>query len=270
MISFPNAKINLGLNIIEKREDDYHNISSCFYPIPLKDVLEINVSKTFSFQQTGISIPGDKLNNLVVKAYKLLKKDFNLPNVSIHLHKNIPLEAGLGGGSSDGAFTLHMLNEYFDLFLNDTIVCDYAEKLGSDCPFFIYNEPKMVSGRGEEMVKIDLKLKDYFIYIIKPDISMSTKVAYRDIVPAKPPHNIHSILTESAIGSWEGLLKNDFEEVMLNIHPEVSQLKTKLYELGAMYASMTGSGSAFFGIFKDPPISKGIFPEHYFSWTGEL
>jgi 4-diphosphocytidyl-2-C-methyl-D-erythritol kinase len=270
MISFPNAKINLGLDVIEKRNDGYHNISSCFYPIPIKDVLEINQSNIFNFSQSGIHIPGDKGNNLVVKAYKILKEDFDLPNIAIHLHKNIPMQAGLGGGSSNGAFALQMLNELFELFLNDSVISDYASVLGSDCPFFVYNTPSIISGRGEEMEKIDLDLQGYLICVVKPDISISSQDAYRNIKPIYPVHDIRSILSEHTIDVWKDLLKNDFEQVIFDNHPELSDIKLKLYEMGALYVSMTGSGSAIYGIFNNRPSFENEFPEHYFFWTGEL
>jgi len=270
MISFPNAKINLGLDVVGKRNDGYHNILSCFYPVSLKDILEINQSNTFSFNISGKPVPGDKSENLVVKAYNMLKKDFNLPNVAIHLHKNIPMQSGLGGGSSDAACTLQMLNEFFELFLDDSVISDYAGELGSDCPFFVYNTPSIISGRGEEMNKIDLDLEGYFICIIKPDISISTQEAYRNIKPNYPVYDIPSILSEHKIENWKDLLKNDFEQVVFNIYPKLSELKSKLYEMGALYVSMTGSGSAFYGIFKSHPSIKSKFPDNYFTWTGEL
>jgi 4-diphosphocytidyl-2-C-methyl-D-erythritol kinase len=270
MISFPNAKINLGLDVIEKREDGYHNITSCFYPIPLYDVLEINLSNTFSFNVSGFRIPGDPGKNLVIKAYEMLKKDFNLPPVSIHLHKNIPMQSGLGGGSSDGAYTLTMLNEQFELFLADSVISDYASTLGSDCPFFVYNTPSIITGRGEEVNKLDLDLKGYFICIVKPDLSISTQNAYQNIQPGHPAHHVRSILSDHEIRNWKEMLKNDFEEVVFNIHPGLSELKSKLYEMGALYVSMTGSGSAFYGIFKDRPSFKSVFPDNYFYWLGAL
>lgn len=270
MISFPNAKINLGLDIIEKRDDGFHNISSCFYPIPLRDVLEIIVSDKFNLEMTGLQIPGDKNQNLVVKAYKLLKKDFGLPDISVHLHKNIPSEAGLGGGSSDGASMLRMLNEFFDLFLNDSVLADYAAKLGSDCPFYVYNKPAMISGRGETIDEIDVELKGHLLYLIKPDIAVSTIDAYRRIRPSKPENDIRAIISGNPIVFWRDLLKNDFEEVIFGSHPLLSELKRKLYEMGALYVSMTGSGSALYGIFKDQPNSIDGLPDNYFTWIGEL
>jgi 4-diphosphocytidyl-2-C-methyl-D-erythritol kinase len=270
MISFPNAKINLGLDVVERRNDGYHNISSCFYPIPLKDILEINLSHAFSFNISGIQIPGDPGNNLVVKAYKILKNDFNLSPVSIHLHKNIPMQSGLGGGSSDGAYALQMLNELFELFLDDSVISEYASMLGSDCPFFVYNVPSIISGRGEDVEEIDLDLKGYYICIIKPDISISTQDAYQNIQPGIPAHPVSSILSDQEIGNWKEVLKNDFEKVIFNLHPGLSELKSKIYEMGALYVSMSGSGSAFYGIFKDPPSFKGEFPQNYFYWVGNL
>jgi len=270
MISFPNAKINLGLDVVEKRNDGYHNIISCFYPIPLKDILEINLSDKFSFSVSGIPIPGDQGKNLVVEAYKKLKKDFDLPPVSIHLHKNIPMQSGLGGGSSDGAFALQMLNELFELFLDDSVISDYASALGSDCPFFIYNTPSIISGRGEKIDEIDVDLKGHYICIVKPGISISTQEAYRNIRPTYPEIDIRSILSDYNIGNWKEILKNDFEQVILEFHPGLSELKYTLYKMGALYVSMTGSGSAYYAIFKDPPSLKEKFPGDIFYWIGVL
>ena len=270
MISFPNAKINLGLNIIEKRSDGYHNISSCFYPVPINDVLEINLSDKFDFKISGTPIPGNKNENLVVKAYKLLKKDFNLPEVAIHLHKNIPLEAGLGGGSSDGGFALKMLNEFFDLYLDDSVLEDYAGMLGSDCPFFIYNEPMLVGGRGEEMNAIKLDLKGYYICILKPQLSISTKEAYQGVKPSKPDYPIQSIIISKPVVKWKNFLKNDFEAPMLKKYPELSSLKDRLYDMGAEYASLTGSGSAIYGLFNAEPVLHKDITQNYFNWVGSL
>ena len=270
MISFPNAKINLGLNIIEKRSDGYHNISSCFYPVPINDVLEINLSDKFDFKISGTPIPGNKNENLVVKAYKLLKKDFNLPEVAIHLHKNIPMEAGLGGGSSDGGFALKMLNEFFDLYLDDSVLEDYAGMLGSDCPFFIYNEPMLVGGRGEEMNAIKVDLKGYYICILKPQLSISTKEAYQGVKPAKPDYSIQSIIISKPVVKWKNFLKNDFEAPMLKKYPELSSLKDRLYDMGAEYASLTGSGSAIYGLFNAEPVLHKDITQNYFNWVGSL
>lgn len=270
MISFPNAKINLGLNIIEKRSDGFHNISSCFYPVPINDILEINLSDKFDFNTSGIAIPGNNNENLVVKAYKLLKKDFNLPSVAIHLHKNIPMEAGLGGGSSDGAFALKMLNEFFDLFLDNSVLEDYAGILGSDCPFFIHNEAMIVGGRGDQMNTIKVDLEGYYICILKPELSISTKEAYSAVKPAKSEYEIQSIISSKPVSDWKDVLKNDFEESILERFSELSGIKARLYEMGAEYASLTGSGSAMYGLFKTEPKLDLDLAQNYFTWVGRL
>ena len=270
MISFPNAKVNLGLNIVGKRSDGYHNISSCFYPVPINDILEVNLSQKFDFQVSGSPIPGNQYENLVVKAYKLLKKDFNLPEVALHLHKNIPLEAGLGGGSADGAFALKMLNEFFDLFLDDSVLEDYAAILGSDCPFFIYNKPMLVTGRGEQMSAIKVDLSGYYLCILKPQLSISTKEAYSAVKPAMPDHTVQSIITSNPVPDWKDLLKNDFEASLLEKYPELSGIKEELYDMGAEYASLTGSGSAMYGLFRNKPVLKSEITQNYFNWVGNL
>jgi 4-diphosphocytidyl-2-C-methyl-D-erythritol kinase len=266
VISFPNAKINLGLNIIEKRKDGFHNISSFFYPIKLADVLEVIETAKFSFSSTGLPIPGDESNNLVVRAYQLIKKDFDLPQVSIHLHKTIPTGAGLGGGSSDGAFMLKMLNTLFELYMDDTVLADYALQLGSDCPFFISNESMIASGRGDELAPYPINLEGYFFFLVKPDQAISTHEAYQLIKPRSPDISISGILVNQPPESWKGMLVNDFEEAIFQKIPEYRNIKDTLYEHGAVYASMTGSGSAFYGIFKDKPGLAVEFPPSYFTW----
>ena len=270
MITFPNAKINLGLHVLNKRDDGYHNILSLLYPVGLTDVLEVIESGKFSFSSSGLSIPGDEHENLVVKAFRLLKKDFGLPEVSIHLHKNIPTGAGLGGGSSDGSFMLKMLNILFELFLDDSILEDYAMQLGSDCPFFIRNAPSIVSGKGDQLEDFPLDLKGYFIFLVKPDRAISTRDAFRLIHPGDPDMDIRKILHEKPVGAWREFLKNDFERSFFEILPDLREIKDKLYDAGAVYASMTGSGSAFYGIFKEERDMKGIFPGSWFTWEGAL
>jgi len=270
MISFPNAKINLGLDVTDKRSDGYHNISSCFYPISLSDILEINESDRFDFQLSGLPVTGEIKNNLVVKAYHLLRKDFGLPEVSIHLHKNIPLEAGLGGGSADGAFALKMLNELFDLFLDDSVLADYAAILGSDCPFFIYNEPMYVRGRGEVLESMQLDLSGHYLCIIKPAQSMSTKEAYQLVQPALPAYDLPALLTTKPVVSWKDHLTNDFEKTAFVKYPEFANIKGLLYDMGALFASMTGSGSAIYGLFKEMPILDKETVEGYYTWVGDL
>ena len=248
MIVFPNAKINIGLNIIEKRADGFHNIESCFYPVPWKDALEVVETEAFSFNSTGIPIPGE--GNICINAYNLLKEEFDLPPVGIHLHKNIPIGAGLGGGSSDGAFMLKLLNEKFSLGLDSKHLKNYAAKLGSDCPFFIDNKPLFVEGTGNIFSDIDITLKGYWIVIVYPSIHVDTAGAYKGIVPARPEQSAKKLLQNNPIASWKNLLTNDFEK---NAHNEVLKLKAELYNSGAVYASMSGSGSAVFGLFETEP-----------------
>ncbi|GAB4229789.1 MAG: 4-(cytidine 5'-diphospho)-2-C-methyl-D-erythritol kinase [Ekhidna sp.] len=249
MISFPNAKINLGLSIVSKREDGYHNIESCFYPIPWHDSLEVIEAASFAFHSYGLDIPGDSQSNLCVKAYDLLKADFDIPPVEIHLLKNIPMGAGLGGGSADGAFTLKMLNESCELGLTDSQLEGYALQLGSDCPFFIKNRPTIAAGRGENLQPIDLNLSGYYLAIHNPGIHVSTKEAYAGVVPKQPKMQVSQIVN-TPVENWEGSLVNDFETSIFPNHPEINRLKNEMYESGAIYASMTGSGSTVFGIFE--------------------
>lgn len=252
MISFPNAKINIGLNITEKRSDGFHNLESIFLPvIGLHDVLEIveiKDSTHLQFSSSGIVIDGKDSDNLVLKAYQLLKSDFNLPALSVHLHKVIPTGAGLGGGSSDASFMLKMLNEMFNLNLTNENLKVYAEKLGSDCPFFIENTPQFATGKGEILEKINLFLPKSFLVIIKPQIHVPTKAAFAGIVPKKPQVNLNELITKLPY-QWKEFAKNDFEQSIFAQFPEIEMIKTRLYELGAEYASMSGSGSAVFGIF---------------------
>lgn len=250
MLTFPNAKINIGLNIVEKRVDGFHNIESCFYPINWVDVLEILPSKTTIFKSTGIKIPGNSASNLCLKAYELLKADFDLPTFHFHLHKVIPIGAGLGGGSADGAFTLKLLNEINQLGLSYEKLESYAKKLGSDCAFFVENKPKYCFGKGDEFEEISLDLKSKFIVLINPNIHISTAEAYNGINPKKPIENCKEII-KLPIKDWKYKLKNDFEESLFPYYPILPKLKNKLYELGAQYAAMTGSGSTVYGIFEN-------------------
>lgn len=250
MITFPNAKINLGLNIVSRREDGYHNIESCFYPIPWHDCLEVIEAASFAFHSYGLAIPGDSSSNLCVKAYELLKADFNIPPVEIHLLKNIPMGAGLGGGSADGAFTLKMLNDLFQLGLSTLQLEAYALQLGSDCPFFIKNQPAIAKGRGEELEVIDLNLSGYCLAIHNPDIHVSTKEAYSGINIEQSDTSIQEIINRP-IESWKDSLLNNFEPSIFPNHREIARLKKEMYGAGAIYASMTGSGSTVFGLFEE-------------------
>lgn len=265
MISFPNAKINIGLDILEKRMDGYHNISTCFYPIPLCDVLEFVESDLFSFRSSGLKIPGNDQENLVISAYKLLQKDFQLPAISIHLHKNIPAGSGMGGGSSNAAFMLVMINDYFKLFLDDSILAEYAFELSSDCPFFIYNRPMTGSHRGEVLEENNIMLEGYTLIILKPQINISTHEAYSRIIPLIPAKHLSDIIGNMSPEEWKGILKNDFEPVLFKQYPVLAELRDMMYNNGAVYASMTGSGAAVYGLFKSNP-GLEINTDDYFVW----
>lgn len=250
MITFPNAKINLGLNIVSKREDGYHNIESCFYPIPWRDSLEVIEAASFSFQSYGQEIPGDPSANLCVKAYELLKKDFDIPPVEIHLLKQIPMGAGMGGGSADGAFTLKLINDLYKLKLTDSQLEAYSLQLGSDCPFFIRNQPAIATGRGENLQPINVNLLGYYLAIHNPSIHISTKEAYSGVQPKAPELSIAKII-KTPFQEWKELLVNDFESSIFPNHREIKNLKDEMYDAGAIYASMTGSGSTVYGVFEE-------------------
>ena len=246
MIVYPNAKINIGLNVLEERADGYHEISSVFYPVKeLVDILEIIPGEDFSFSSSGISIPGN--SNICTKAYDLLKADFGIENVQIHLHKQIPIGAGLGGGSADGAFTVKALNELFDLKLRNTELEKYALQLGADCPFFIENTQKYVTGKGEKMNEIDLDLSAYELKFIFPELHISTAEAYVGVILKHPETNLLDLMSKP-IENWKGKVKNDFEISAFEKYPELEKMKEKLYADGAIYASMTGSGSVLYGV----------------------
>ncbi|OOG78562.1 4-(cytidine 5'-diphospho)-2-C-methyl-D-erythritol kinase [Algoriphagus sp. A40] len=252
MISFPNAKINLGLHIIGKRKDGYHEIETCMVPVPLFDALEMILDKKPTWNSTGMDIPGDSKDNLILKAEKLLRKDFpGLPTLNIHLHKNIPMGAGLGGGSADGAFALKLMNNLFDLHLDNFFLEEYAEQLGSDCPFFIENTPKIACGRGEILEPIELSLKGTYLVLINPGIHVGTKEAYAGVTPAPPKVKLEEVLADR--GRWKAELVNDFEPSIFRTHPEIGEIKAKLYEAGAFYSAMSGSGSSVFGLFEKKP-----------------
>jgi 4-diphosphocytidyl-2-C-methyl-D-erythritol kinase len=270
MIVFPNAKINLGLNIISKRTDGFHNIETVFYPVPLTDVLEIIPSQTpgTKFAGFGIEIPGDTANNLCIKAYNALRADFDLPPVKIILHKNIPMGAGMGGGSSDGAFTLVVLNKMFNLGLTDAQLEQYASKLGSDCAFFIRNRPAHGTEKGNVLEDITVNLQGLYLVIVKPDIHIGTAEAYAGVTPKIPELSLKEI-TNLPVNKWKELIKNDFEASIFPKHAEIAAIKDKLYKNGALYASMTGSGAAVFGIFEQEVDLKNPF-NGMFYWGAKL
>ncbi len=264
MVCFPNAKINLGLNILEKRSDGYHNIETVFYPVKWCDVLEVVEDKSqkaeeeVKFSASGLNVDGEIKNNLCLKAYQFLKKDFQLPPLKMHLHKIIPMGAGLGGGSSDTAFTLKLINELFDLKINKDVLKNYAAQIGSDCSFFMENVPVMAKEKGELMEKINLNLKGLFILIVKPGVQISTADAYRMVAPQRPERSLKAII-EMPMHEWRIFLKNDFEKYVLEKFPVIGEIKGKMYQQGAIYASMTGSGSAVYGIFEKTIYNKNDF-----------
>ena len=249
MIQFPNCKINLGLSILAKRADGYHELETVFYPIAISDALEILPADNLTLTQTGITVPGDPAQNLCLKAYHLLKKDFpQLPAVKMHLHKNIAMGAGLGGGSSDGTSALLILNQQFSLGLNEHQLIDYASQLGSDCPFFIYNKACHATGRGEILTPIALNLSNYQFLLVHPGKHIATAWAFQQLTPNTKSESIQSII-QKPITKWKDLLINDFEAPVFKAEPTLSVIKDQLYQLGAIYASMSGSGSSLFGIF---------------------
>jgi 4-diphosphocytidyl-2-C-methyl-D-erythritol kinase len=253
MIVFPNCKINLGLDILRKRPDGYHDLQTVFYPVPYTDMLEFVEAPEFRFDSTGITIPSDHSSNLCVKAYKLMQERFpDLPAVHMHLHKIIPMGAGLGGGSSDGAFTLSALNEYFRKQLSASVLIEMSLKLGSDCPFFIVNQPVVAFGRGEIMEPVILNLAGYTLVMIHPGIHVSTKDVFAGIVPRNASADLKQRITEP-VDTWKNWLGNQFEETVGAKFPMILEIKAMLYQQGAVYASMSGSGSVVFGLFRDKP-----------------
>lgn len=276
MIVFPGCKINLGLQILNKREDGFHNLATVFYPLPLREALEIiryndlGNKEAIHFSLSGNMVDGPISDNLCVKAYYLLKKDFpELPAVKIHLHKVIPTGAGLGGGSADAAFTLKLLNEKFQLHLSQDQLVSYALQLGSDCPFFIIDQPCYATGRGEILEPINLSLSGYQLLLINPGIHINTGWAFSQLNAEKASHstlvhkNLKDILSQDPI-TWQRDLNNDFEQPVFLQYPEIKEIKEQLYQQGAIYASMSGSGSSVFGLFEKSPPASLLFPSHYF------
>ena len=287
MIAFPNAKINIGLNVVAKRTDGYHDIETVFYPVLLQDALEISLMRPLdpaglrkrleagllvqpddafmpyrilpkkedipccSLEMTGNEFPFKAADNLVVKAYLMLQQDFDLPSIDIKLHKHIPSGAGLGGGSSDCAFMISLLNRRFNLRMRESMMERYAARLGSDCAFFISNTPSIATGRGEILNPISLSLKGYTILLVKPEESVSTAEAYSGVTPHKPDISLAEAVMRP-VCEWKDCVFNDFEPSVFAKHPLLGEIKQKLYDLGAEYAAMTGSGSTIYGIFRQP------------------
>lgn len=252
MILFPPAKINLGLKVLKKRLDGYHEIETCMLAIPISDVLEISPSAEFVFKQTGIKVDGDQESNLCVKAFRLFQSRYDIPNAYIHLRKQLPMGAGLGGGSADASYVLRGLNSLFGLGLSNDQLQEMASELGSDCPFFITDTAQIGRGRGEVLTDINLDLCAYYLKIINPDIHVGTKEAYARIIFSDSSIGVDDVL-QQAIEEWKVLLKNDFETSIFERYPIIGELKNQLYTEGAVYASMSGSGSTVFGIFENKP-----------------
>lgn len=254
MITFPHAKINIGLQVTERRPDGYHNLDTVFYPIPIRDALEVIVAEEADYDCrlhiSGIEIAGDPDTNLVVRAYRLLAAEYTLPSVDIYLHKHIPTGAGLGGGSADASFMLRLLNEMFKLDISTERLEAYATQLGADCPFFITSHPVYATGIGNEFHPLELSLGGLHIVIVKPDVFVSTKEAYSMVRPEKPEVTLDAKIVRP-IAEWRDTISNDFEKGIFALHPELNDIKEKLYALGARYAAMSGSGSALYGIFNE-------------------
>ena len=277
MITFPVAKINLGLNVVEKRADGYHNLQTVFYPVPIMDALEIvPMSDGFpsdvdcDLKVTNITIEGDEQRNLVVRAYHLLKADYpELPRVHAHLWKGIPTQAGMGGGSSDCGYMIRLLNETFDMGLSSEQMQQYAARLGADCAFFIESSACYAEGIGERLQPIDLDLSGWHIGVVRPDIPVPTKEAFSRIHPHYPALNCRDVVKQP-VETWRDRLTNDFEESVFVLHPEIGAVKEQLYKMGATYAAMSGSGSALFGLFKEEPDAlRQTFPD-MFTFSGVL
>ena len=272
MISFPNCKINLGLNVIRKRSDGFHDLETVFYPVQLCDILEVIEQPKDNnlplFSNTGLEIDTPLENNLCVKAYNLLKGDYNLPSIAIFLHKIIPFGAGLGGGSSDAAYTIALLNSIFNLNISIDKMCEYAAKIGSDCSFFVKSKPAIATGRGEILNDIDLDLKGWHIVLVKPNIHISTAEAYAGVVPGLPQFVLFDSI-KKPVDEWKYFICNDFEKHIFENHPYLSEIKQELYRLGAVYAAMSGSGSTIFGLFKGRISVSDLFNDCYV-WVGEL
>jgi 4-diphosphocytidyl-2-C-methyl-D-erythritol kinase len=265
MVVFPNCKINLGLNVLQKREDGYHNIETVFYPVRVYDVLEIITSADHqnSLTTSGIPIAHDE-ENLCLKAYYLLKKDFpQLPAIKMHLHKTIPVGAGLGGGSSDAAFALSLLNKKYNLGIPEQQLFVYALQLGSDCPYFLLNKPALAAGRGEVLNEITLSLSKYKMLLINPGIHINTKEIFKEIKAAIPAKNIQEII-QQPVSTWKNELTNDFEKIVFFKHEEIKKIKESMYQHRAMYAAMTGTGSTVFGIFDVADEVNFIIEKKYF------
>jgi 4-diphosphocytidyl-2-C-methyl-D-erythritol kinase len=275
MISFPNAKINIGLNILGKREDGYHDLETVYYPLPFYDAVEVIIDQSvvqprgYRFSQSGNALDSGEENNLCIRAFHLLKKDFpSIPPLRIHLHKCIPSGAGLGGGSADAAFMLKTMNRLLGLDCTDGILSAYAARLGSDCPFFIENKPCLARGRGEILMPVDLDLSAYKIVLVNPGIQINTTDMFGKLDSRIPRTSRIEKTLRLPVEKWKEQISNDFEEIVFTIYPAIAKIKSDLYAAGAVYASLSGSGSSVYGIFHKNPVRKFDFPEAYLvkSW----
>lgn len=270
MIVFPNAKINIGLHVVSRRPDGFRNLESCFYPVQWQDALEVVPASQTQLTLSGIPVPGATETNLCGQAYDLLRMDYNLPPVNMHLHKNIPIGAGMGGGSADGAFALQVLNNLFALNLAPEVLEGYARRLGSDCAFFIRNKPVFARERGDVFEPINLDLSSYQILIVYPNLHITTGEAFGLVKTEMPRYNLKKVL-EQDITTWKDKVENSFEVALFPKYPVLPEIKAELYAQGAIYASMTGSGSAIYGIFPPGEIAtEWAFPEAFRWWHGQL
>ena len=272
MIVFPNAKINIGLNIVSRREDGFHNIETIMYPVGLCDILEVIKEKEskaeITFVKSGIEINSPDNENLVFKAYTAISRNFNIQSVGIHLHKVIPFGAGLGGGSSDGTFMIKVLDNLFNLSADKQKLLEFTSELGSDCPFFVDNTPALATGRGEQLIPVAVNLKGYYLLLVVPNILINTGLAYKGVVPCNPGYSLLESIKEP-IEKWKDIIFNGFEENTFKRFPEIAQIKKVLYDKGAVYSSLSGSGSAVYGLFSSKPDIPSEF-DRYFVYYEEL
>lgn len=259
MIAFANAKINIGLQVLDRRADGYHNLETVFYPLKIHDILEVVEAPKIQFTHSGLDIPDNGQDNLCLKAFRLLERDFHLPPVHIHLHKAIPIGAGLGGGSADAAFLLKLLNSKFQLGLKEAQLINYARQLGADCSFFIRNTPVLATGIGDVMKEVELDLSSYHLVVVKPDIHVSTAAAYGAVTPNPTGRDLEWAIAQP-IGAWHTIIFNDFETGVFATYAEIQQLKDLMYSEGAVFAAMSGSGSAVYGLFEEKTELPGLNP----------
>lgn len=256
MLTFPTCKINLGLHVVHKRQDGYHDIETVFYPVNWCDALEIleakNAAEPFTWSQSGIPIAGKREDNLIYKAWKLISEQKKMPPIAVHLHKNIPMGAGLGGGSADAAYFITALNTRFNLQMDDRMKAEIASQLGSDCAFFINNTPVFAEEKGDKFSPVEVDLSGYYILLVYPGLHSNTREAYEGLIPHLPVLDLRQVLRQP-ISTWKQQLINDFETSILKKYPDIKLLKENLYATGAVYASLSGSGSSVFGIFQDLP-----------------